>query len=186
MTPSFGRTSFSVRPHQGFSLVEILLVLGVIAVLALAAFLIFPQVQSSSQADVEAKNLTAITAGVHNLYLGRVSYADVTTTVVYQASIFPKSMVGDTSRNPPSILHGGGGTVEVVPEAPANKRFKVLYHTVPTGLCQKLVTGVGRNFERVEVGAVVVKEETDTAADPALAVGECNRTNANEVAFFLR
>lgn len=43
---------------KGFSLLELLLVLGIIAALIVAAFIVYPKVQDSNRATTEAKNIS--------------------------------------------------------------------------------------------------------------------------------
>lgn len=63
--------AFIVKPTiaraNGFSLIEILLVIGIIAVLALAAFIIYPSVQSSNRAKAESQNMAVMTAGIERM-----------------------------------------------------------------------------------------------------------------------
>ena len=59
------------KSKKGFSLLELLLTLGVIAGIIIAAFIVFPKVQASQKIDKESRNITAIQAGVKSLYGGR-------------------------------------------------------------------------------------------------------------------
>ena len=55
LLPSFSRTR-----SAGFSLIELLLVLGIIAILLVAAFVVYPQVRDRNQANVEVTNLATM------------------------------------------------------------------------------------------------------------------------------
>ena len=104
------------RNQGGFSLVEILLVLGIIAILAIAAFIIFPQVQASNRANTEQTNITTLAAGIKNLYGATRNYTGISATVVNQARIAPASMNGgDPSAT--TLSSSWSGDVAIAPSA---------------------------------------------------------------------
>lgn len=168
---------------RGFSLVEILLVLGIIAILSIGAFIIFAQVKDSSDANTESQNLTTIIAGVRNLYGIRADYTGITTDIVNAASIFPPNMNGGVRTAGHLILHAGGGEVEVIPWGADSKMFAVVYNNVSKRLCIKIAQNYGRNVEIVMVGSVEVKSLGSIGSDPALSTVECNRSESSMVVF---
>ena len=95
---------------KGFSLLELLLVLGIIAALVIAAFIIYPKVQDSNRASTEAKNISAIMAGVKSLYSGQPNYKGLDDQVAYKAKIYPDNMVIDNGTN---FVNSYSGTVSV-------------------------------------------------------------------------
>ena len=62
------------KSKKGFSLLELLLVLGIIAALVVAAFIVYPKVQASQRAQAESNNIATIQAGVKALYTSASSY----------------------------------------------------------------------------------------------------------------
>jgi prepilin-type N-terminal cleavage/methylation domain-containing protein len=54
----------NIKSKKGFSLLELLLVLGIIAALVVAAFIVYPKVQASQRAQAESNNIATIQAGV--------------------------------------------------------------------------------------------------------------------------
>lgn len=53
---------------KGISLLELVLVLGIISALVVAAFIVYPKVQASQRAQAERNNIATIQAGVKSLY----------------------------------------------------------------------------------------------------------------------
>lgn len=53
---------------KGISLLELVLVLGIISALVVAAFIVYPKVQASQRAQAERNNIATILAGVKSLY----------------------------------------------------------------------------------------------------------------------
>ena len=69
------------KSKKGFSLLELLLVLGIIAALVVAAFIVYPKVQASQRAQAESNNIATIQAGVKALYTSASSFTGLTNTV---------------------------------------------------------------------------------------------------------
>lgn len=171
------------RPQRGFSLVEILLVLAIIALLSIAAFIIFRQVREASDADTETRALTTIIASVRNLYARTANYDGLTTAMLNRAHIFPRSMNEGIYTPVQPIHHIGGGLMEVVPWDADNRRFAVIYHDMPTSLCVKMAQNYGQNVDDVLVGGVYVKSLGDVQSNPGLVMAECNRSSLVDVTF---
>lgn len=165
------------RNQGGFSLVEILLVLGIIAILAIAAFIIFPQVQASNRANTEQTNITTLAAGIKNLYGATRNYNGVSATVVNQARIAPASMNGGdpaatalSSSWSADVAIAPSAAVAGPPAIPAGRAFTITYSAMPSEVCTKLVPGLLQNFEAIQVGSTNL---TKTTA-PGAVVTACN------------
>ena len=90
-----------MRRHaqSGFSLVEILLVLGLIAILAIAAFVIYPQVRDESNGQEVAMGIRDIQIGISHLYGSSNNYNSLTTSTVVHAKIAPRNWIQPGSNN---------------------------------------------------------------------------------------
>lgn len=165
------------KQQRGFSLVELLLVLGVLAVLLVAAFIVFPQVRDRNQANAEVTNLTTTKAGISNLYASKGGvYTGLTNAVAINARVYPTSMTASGS----SLSSWGGAvTTEVVPGAGNERRFRITYAAVPQGVCLGLVSGAATNFEQVTVGTTaVITEAAGTTARELSSGGQFNPAQA--------
>lgn len=186
MSASFLRA----RRQKGFSLIEILLVLGVIAILAIAAFVIYPSVRNRSQANSEVQNLNSIKASINTLYSASGgNYRTLTAGIANQARVFPSSMNGSNFSASAPIVSSWGGSVSLVVNTaattttqtpggsiPANRSFSITYADVPAAVCLPLVTGASISFQGVRVGTTEVMAAADGAqagVDPALAAVAC-------------
>lgn len=140
------------KSKNGFSLLELLLVLGIIAALVVAAFIVYPKVQSSQRATAESNNIATIQAGVKSLYTAVSSYSGLNETVAVQAKIFPDNML--VSNKPVNAFKGNVllGTSTDSPSGVANSAFTITYIDVPASECTKIVSGVGANFYSVAIG----------------------------------
>lgn len=170
--------SFNRTKAKGFSLIELLLVLGVLAILLVAAFVVYPQVRDRNQANAEISNLTAIKANVNNLYASRGGlYTGLDNDVAMDARVYPSSMISGSAstsswgqavtvvENTAALALPEGGTI------PAGRSFTVTYANVPEGVCLGLVSGAATNFQQVSVGGEDVKDAN--GFNPGDAAGAC-------------
>ena len=145
-----------LRNKRGFSLLELLLVLGIIAALVVGAFIVYPKVQASQRAEAESKNIATIQAGVKSLYTSASSYSGLTNTVAVGAKIFPDNMLIGTGTSA-SVVNAFKGNVIVgvsndSPSGAENSSFSITYVGVPAAECAKIASAAAGNFYTVSVG----------------------------------
>lgn len=169
------RSSRRARRIQGFSLLEILLVLGIAAALIIAAFVVYPKVQAANRAQAEEQNIAAIAAGARSLYAGSSSYASISNQVLLNAKVFPDSMVDATGAN---VTNAWGGIVTVLPSTNVTNGFNIEETGVPQVECTKIVSGAGTNFTYIMLNGAQVKTAVK-ALDPATVAAACATGGAN-------
>lgn len=146
------------RSKKGFSLLELLLVLGIIAALVVAAFIVYPKVQASQRAQAEANNIATIQAGVKALYTSASSFTGLTTSVAVQAKIFPDNMLSvsgsDTAAKPINAFKGDVliASDSTGPSKTSGSSFTITYKNVPAAECTKIITAAAGNFYAAGVG----------------------------------
>lgn len=167
----------NTKRNQGFSLVEILLVIGIIIALAIAAFILYPRVQSSQQANAEGQNITAILAQTKQVFSNGL-YDGLTNDVANSARIFPSSMNGNVNAAGTAIKNVWGGAVTIADPNAAlgDRQFTLKYVGVPSEPCSRLVSGVGNNVDRV-----FVKGESTAGSDatPDTTAGSADEVKAS-------
>lgn len=145
---------------RGFSLIELLLVLGVLAILLVAAFVIYPQVQSSSRANQESQNFTAMAAKISSLYATGSRFEGLNNTLGMNARIFPDTMREGVTD--PAQVRGVWGLVTLngVPEYNYTQ-YWVTYEDVPSADCVKFANAIVGGVEALNVGGIQVKFGVD-------------------------
>ena len=163
--------------RAGFTLVEILLVVGFIALAGIGIYTVYSKVQMSNAALTEGKNLDTIRAGVKNLYGGSQRYTGLTNTVLNDARVTPDSMravpyvAADAA-----ITNSFGGIVTAIPfsfPAAVDNGFQVTYEKVPGAVCSKLVAGAGTGWDEIVVAAVPVKVFGTNAITVGTLASQC-------------
>lgn len=174
------------KGKKGFTLVEILLVVGFIALAGIGIYTVYTKVQMSNAALQEGKNLDTIRAGIKNLFGGSQNYTNLANPVVNDARITPDAMrpipytAGATS-----ITNSFGGAVTVLPVtlggAGLNNGFQITYPQVPGAICSRLVTMLDKNIEQITVAGTVVKPYGTGNLNVVLLATQCAQDTGNGV-----
>ncbi len=125
--------------QQGFSLLELLLVLGTVAALIVGSFIVYPKVQAAQRAEAESKNIATIQTGIKSLYSATASYSGLANGNSYKAGIFPVNMYKQSGRGF-NIVNTWKGYITVAsaatgPSGTAVSAFTITYTGVPAAEC---------------------------------------------------
>lgn len=157
---------------RGFTLIEVLLVVGFIALAGIGVYVVYNKVQTGNAANTEARNIDTLRAGVKNIYGGQVNYNGLTETVLLNARVVPDNMRDGSTGT--SIFNTFGGLVTIAPVAfngGTNNAFSITYAKVPADVCAKLVTTGGNGFNRVVVGTTTVKDTSASTGNTLNVAG---------------
>ncbi len=192
--------AFSKKP-RGFSLIELLLVLGVLAILLVAAFVVYPQVRDKQIVNRELTSLRMMTVGIQNMYASRRDYTGLNFNVVVQAKLVPEHM-----RNSAGRAQGlNGAVIQFAPYGESDTtlvsgerrtRFRVFYPVLPAKYCVPLVQGVLEFSDSVYVGGSTISFDASHHISkedgPDTVVSRCANTTTgtfgevNSLYFFVR
>lgn len=150
------------KNKKGFTLVEILLVVGFIALAGIGIYTVFGKTNTSNKALQESRNINVLKAGIKNIYGGSQGYAGLSNSVLNDSRTTPDSMRQVPYSSPDStITNMFGGPVLVIPTSLGgsglNNGFRISYSKVPGDVCSKLVTMVEKNIEQITVNGNIVK-----------------------------
>ncbi|MBE5204363.1 prepilin-type N-terminal cleavage/methylation domain-containing protein [Pectobacterium sp. FL60-S17] len=147
--------------RKGFSLLELILVLGVIAGLIVSAFIVYPKVQAAQRVEAEVKNIAAIQAGVQSVYASTNSYSGVVNGSMYKAGVFPDNMVKRFALWFYIVNSWRGNVVlasdDTGPAGTPGSAFTITYNGVPAAECARLISATAANFYIIQVGSITVK-----------------------------
>lgn len=178
-----------IKKNHGFSLIELMLVLAVIAGLATGVFIIFPKIQTARAAIYEAQIAQSARANIKVMF-GARNYRGLTTSLAAEAKFFPEEMVGAGA-----ITHRFGGAVTVGASnsngddltGNASPLFRIVYQGMPTDGCIKMTAVAETNFDIIIVEGLILKNGF-TAMDfaPDLAALACSQNDTVDIILISR
>lgn len=172
----------SKRKASGFSLIELLLVIGFIAGALVLAFVTYPKVQATNRANVEAQHITVFAGGIKNLYSTAQNFGSLSNAVLLKAKIVPDDLQTDGSA---SITNIWGGPITIIPDPSEKLRYQIIYEGVPRSECVKLSTSVAVNFLKLDVNGTVIFDRVSSGGnvnlDPATVSTACTDGQSNKL-----
>jgi prepilin-type N-terminal cleavage/methylation domain-containing protein len=147
------------QAQSGFSLVEILLVIGIIGALMIGAFIVYPKVQLSRQVNEIVERNTIVAASTQQFF-GDRSYTGLTTATALSAGILEQSQTITP-----------WGAMDIAATGTGNG-FRIDYTALPLDVCRKLVAALESNASALRVGSTFVKNTT-TAFNVLTAPTNC-------------
>lgn len=191
------KSFFRLHSTPGFSLIEMLLVLGVLAVLLIAAFVVYPTVRAKNQAAADANNILIAQTNIRNLFASRGgSYAGLgggkqssngpDKGIANLAKVFPATMNGgDYSKNATVSASWGGEVwvwsrpVVTVPsgEIAHGYSFAMSIDAVPPEICVHLLPALAGQFLSMRINNIEMVEANN--GFKASSIGEaCVQTGS--------
>lgn len=165
------------RPQGGFALTELLLTIGIIALVLGAIAAVAITTGASQAAQNEARLIDTAANKIRSIYASTASYAGLTTGVAEGFELFPESMGAAPT------INTWGGTVTIV-TPPANvatpagvgaRQFEINWPNVAEESCSDLATAqtsaVGVDVDGVQVYSRGVAGLDPI--DPALVSANC-------------
>lgn len=124
------------KNKKGFSLVELLAVLGVGGAMVAGALTLVSNVQTKREVKLHSENISTIFNNMQNLFANESMDSTVTTTVLVTAGVFPNQLNIDTSATPNVVKTPGGGSVTITPNADG---FTLNYGKISSSSCVEVV-----------------------------------------------
>jgi len=145
-----------LQKQNGLTLVEALLVLGILAIVLAVVVPIALSAGATQQAQNESRLIQSVASKIQNIYNPRPDFGGLTTVVANEIRAFPENM-GDPAVN----RFGAQVTVVTPPDAAktpgANgaRQFQIDWPAVTADICSELAASVG-NSVGVDVDGVEV------------------------------
>lgn len=131
----------SKKTQSGFSLVELLAVVGIGGALIAGALLLVNDVNSKKDIKQASENISAIYGNMINLFSDEPVDDDTKSLVV--AGVYPSTLNINSAQT--SVKNSGNGTVEIKKITNTDSGFNLLYPAVKKSACVEIV----KNQKRV-------------------------------------
>jgi prepilin-type N-terminal cleavage/methylation domain-containing protein len=147
----------SKRAQQGFSLIEMAIVIAIAAILLFLVYMRLSKVQDSRIANDEASNFSSMMTDIRTRFGAQGDFAGVTTAVLVGNGLVPSNMVKGAA-GAQAIVTGWNTVVTVAPATLqyANDAVALTYQ-VPRKQCSDFTTAAAQAAARVTVGGTIVK-----------------------------
>jgi prepilin-type N-terminal cleavage/methylation domain-containing protein len=152
------------RLSKGLTLIELLVGIGIAAVIVTLALSLFSSVAEENKISQEVKNIGTIVAGVKNMFASSSDYTGLTEEILMSTNVIPQNM----RLNATDIKHSWARNAAAVGigTASANTQFTVTFNSVPQEACVGMIMATVNNADRVTVGGNAV-------TTPANIVTQC-------------
>ncbi len=148
------------RPHGGWTLLELLITIIVVAVLTAGVLLLYRQATSAADTTRAEDLLTSIQATVHELYADESSYTNLDGAVLRSGGL------AADRRDP------WGGAIHIRPTA-GGRHFTISFRHVPHAACLRLGDGAtGADWSSLRIDGESVYDGTTRPA-PATVLSAC-------------
>lgn len=167
---------------KGFTLTEVLLTLGLAAIIIILIFMVLPKVLSASKSSQDIKNLTTLQSAVREIYRGQASFNGVSADVLLKAKMIPENMVLNPAQANTDIINAFNGRVYF---GYGQNTFFIAFANIPPDACVKMVTAVAPLFYQITANDVSVKAYYST---PQMDIGnvttQCSSNQNNYLIFY--
>lgn len=161
---------------KGYTLIELLLALGISAILIIMIFLVYVKVSSEKIVNTEIAKINTIAAGIENLYAGKPSFKGLKQRTLIDSEVFPDNMLVKEDGVVVDIINGFGGRVDVGESGYwKDNSFMISYKRVYGDSCFKLPLALDQSFEVINLGINSVKHpsKNDGLLDKKLLIDTC-------------
>lgn len=165
-----------LRKKKGFSLLELLLVMAIIAALIVAAFIIYPKISSSAKVTNDIKVLSLLDAGIKGMYRGQAAYSGLTAKALIDANIAPNDLVDDGE------IYDNFGALVLIDTYNNDSEYSIGFENVSTDACAKFVSEAGSSFYKLVVDTTTVKDtDNNIELDMSTLTSACRYNTGSDV-----
>ncbi len=135
--------------NRGFTLVEVLLVVGFVALASIGIYAVYNKISTSYKASETSRQVLLIIDGVKNLYGNQNTYGGLSNSVVINSRMLPSSMVDGAT-----ITDKFGNEITVRPTSYGgvlNNVITIELTSVPPEACAKIAPLVSQSVEGISV-----------------------------------
>lgn len=172
----------SRQKQRGVTLIELVVVIGIAALIVVTAMSFFSSASDSNKIKDEVANIGTLNANINRLYTSATDYSNISIDLLRQAGAVPKNMIKGTT-----VQNKWGGAVTIAAAGTGNSRYDLTYANVPGEACTQMVAAVYAAFEKVTIkGTVVHDPNNNTIANPATIAPACGITGVADIVLHTR
>lgn len=167
---------------KGFTLTEVLLTLGLAAIIIILIFMVLPKVLSASKSSQDIKNLISLQSSVREIYRSQSSFNGLTVDVLRNAKMIPENMLANPAQTNTDVINAFSGKVYF---GQVTNGFSIAFANIPPDACVKMVTAVAPLFYQITANGVNVKAYYSTPQmDITNVTTQCSSNQNNYLIFY--
>lgn len=160
-----------LKRKKGFSLLELLLVLAIVAGLVVSAFMIYKKVDTDNKVQQEKNNITLIVAATKSLFAGKPDYQGWSLGTLEKANLLTDKFIYSKTTDDSfgAYRDAWGDNVNTGSVTPGNGPVKIsgviLSYVIPKEACIKFVSSVFPIVDKILVNDQTIKDGTNNYED---------------------
>ena len=129
-----------IKRNKGFTLIEVLIVLGIAAIVAAAAYFTYNSVRLTNQINEETRNLEILRTGIQNIYanVGTDKYLSLHDGMVAKSGFVPSTMVTSSGTKLKNIW-SNEYTISGVTNSSTRVGYFTINFDIPKNACEKFL-----------------------------------------------
>lgn len=165
--------------QKGLTLIELLVSIGIAAVIVTVALTLFSTTSEKNKVGVEVKNVGTLSASITNLFATATDYTGLNNSVMLASNGIPASMRGSAAGTIDHVWEPASITIAASNAAGAAgvTHYRIQYSNVPRQSCVELVSALVNSFSRVNIGAAQVTNIAQITAGCGTGAGNAPAIN---------
>lgn len=170
--------------QAGFSLLELLLVVGVGAVLILAGLSAYKLVSDNNAANQGVRQLQTLKSQVQQAFQGEPNYGSTGSTLVTILNNM-RMLPPDMPLSGTNLRNGFGGTTTVTVDSSDNTLFNITFNNVSASACARMGVAYSSNNTADFAGVSINGSSSELQPDVPFVAAECDQAT-NTLSFSFR
>lgn len=159
------------RKTKAFTLVELLIVIGIMAVMSAGMYAIYSNVSLSQKSTQEINNLNILKGGIENLFAASSDYTGLDQALIAKSSIPSATMMKGSDK----VVNAWGNEYTIAPIDVGGVAANFTIETnIPKKACEKIVSALAGTWSGVEVESQAIKTRGLSDYDTANMVNICD------------
>jgi type II secretory pathway pseudopilin PulG len=170
--------------NGGFAMsTELLVVIGIVIGILVFVFGVLGPMRSSSNLNTLLGELTSFQSDIRSVYSGQQDgYTGISAAEVIKSKAYPGSLNATST----TLTSSSAGKVTITSDDGGGTTFSIQYDSVPTGVCNKIVSKLASagGWNEVDVGGSAVWKGTDATPKKTVIDSACG-AKANVIMKFI-
>lgn len=149
----------SKSKQKGMSLLEMILVVGIIALIIVGVLSYLRSITEATNVTIETQNIRNLTRDIETLYAQQADYFQLNNEILKLSGALPYRMTNGTAGNDiATAWRSDGVDVSVVASAflpPGIVAYDITYKGVPDDSCVDMVSSIYQEYDAISINGLV-------------------------------